>query len=439
MTDDTTHPGPRHRLRFLPDGTSSDASILLAARGLRAYGDGFVSVLLPLHLTMLGFSAAKIGVLTTATLLGSAALTLMVGNLAGRWPRRSLLIRTSALMIATGIGFAFLEGFWPLLIVAFVGTLNPSSGDVSVFLPTEQSLLPQTTPSTSRTSLFARYSLIGSLVAAFGALSAGLPDLFEHWFGTPVNRTISVMFIAYALIGVFVMWLYRHLSPRIEPAASERASRLGPSKHAVYRLAALFSVDSFASGLALQSVIALWMFLKFDLSVATAGTIFFWTGLFSAASQLVAPVLARRIGLVNTMVFTHLPANVFLMLTPFMPTLPLAIACLMARSALSQMDVPARTSYVMAVVTPPERAAAASITTVPKSLATALSPLLAGSLLGVTAFGWPLLIAGMLKSGYDITLFALFRHVRPPEEQVVAVVPAPLPATPPSPGRGEAG
>jgi predicted MFS family arabinose efflux permease len=232
------------------------------------------------------------------------------------------------------------------------------------------------------------------------------------------------------------MWLYRHLSPRIEPDAAQRASRLGPSKKAVYQLAALFSVDSFASGLALQSVIALWLFLKFDLSVATAGTIFFWTGLCSAASQLAAPVLARRIGLVNTMVFTHLPANVFLMLTPFMPTLPLAIACLLARSALSQMDVPARTSYVMAVVTPPERPAAASITTVPKSLATALSPLLAGSLLAVTAFGWPLLIAGVLKSGYDITLFTLFRHVRPPEEQATVVAQAPMPAPSPPPGPG---
>ncbi|HYI24770.1 MAG TPA: MFS transporter, partial [Thermomicrobiales bacterium] len=169
---------------------------------------------------------------------------------------------------------------------------------------------------------------------------------------------------------------------------------------------------------------------------ATAGTIFFWTGLLSASSQLVAPVLARRIGLVNTMVFTHLPANVFLMLAPFMPTLPLAIACLMIRSALSQMDVPARTSYVMAVVTPPERAAAASVTTVPKSLATALSPILAGSLLGMTAFGWPLLIAGVLKSGYDITLFALFRHVRPPEEVPVASAPTAVPGPPPLPGQG---
>jgi len=435
-TPATTHRGTAHRLRFLPQGTSSDAAILLAARGLRAYGDGFISVLLPLHLTMLGFSAVDIGILTTATLLGSAALTLLVGNLAGRWPRRGLLIRASALMIATGLGFAFLDGFWPLLIVAFIGTLNPSSGDVSIFLPTEQSLLPQTTPAASRTSLFARYSLIGSLVAAVGALSAGLPDLFEHWWDIPIDRTISGMFIAYAVLGVVAMWFYRHLSPRIEPGAAERSSRLGPSKRAVYRLAALFSIDSFASGLALQSVIALWLFLKFDLSVATAGTIFFWTGLLSASSQLVAPVLARRIGLVNTMVFTHLPANVFLMLAPFMPTLPLAIACLMIRSALSQMDVPARTSYVMAVVTPPERAAAASVTTVPKSLATALSPILAGSLLGMTAFGWPLLIAGVLKSGYDITLFALFRHVRPPEEVPVASAPTAVPGPPPLPGQG---
>jgi MFS family permease len=405
------------RFRFLPPGTSNDAAVLLAARGVRAFGDGFVSVLLPLHLTLLGFSAVRIGVLTTATLLGSAALTLLVGNLAGRWTRADLLLRACALMIATGVGFALLEGFWPLVVVAFVGTLNPSSGDVSVFLPTEQALLPQTTSTTSRTSLFARYSLIGSLAGAFGALAAGVPTLLERWLDVPLGRAVSGMFLLYALLGLVAMWLYRRLSPRIEPDAAHRSSRLGPSKRAVYRLAALFSVDSFASGLALQSVLALWLFLRFDLSVATAGAIFFWTGLLSAASQLVAPVLARRIGLVNTMVFTHLPANVFLMLAPFMPTLPLAIACLLARSALAQMDVPARTSYVMAVVTPPERPAAASITAVPKSLATALSPLLAGSLLAVTAFGWPLLLAGALKVGYDLTLYRLFRDVRPPEER----------------------
>jgi MFS family permease len=439
---------PAPRRTFLPAGTSPDAAIILAARGIRAFGDGFISVLLPLYLTTLGFSAVRIGVLTTATLLGSAVLTLLVGNLTGRWQRADLLIRASILMVATGVGFAAFNSFWPMLVVAFVGTLNPSSGDVSVFLPTEQSLLPQTTASTSRTALFARYSLIGSLVGAFGALAAGVPDLVEHWFGLPFETALRAMFLFYAVLGLCTLALYHRLSPRIEPPPSHQASKLGPSKRTVYGLAALFSLDSFASGFALQSVLALWLFLKFDLSVATAGTIFFWAGLCAAFSQLFAPVLAARIGLINTMVFTHLPANVFLIATPFMPTLPLAIACLLLRSLLSQMDVPARTSYVMAVVTPPERPAAASITAVPKSLATAISPLIAGSLLSTTIFGWPLIIAGSLKVIYDLTLFTLFRHRHPPEEAVVphdrplgAPTDGPTgPATPPPPpGRGAAG
>jgi MFS family permease len=433
------------RLHFLPRGTSSDAALLLAARGVRAFGDGFVSVLLPLHLTTLGFSAVRIGVLTTATLLGSAALTLLVGQFAGRWKRADLLIRASAIMIATGLGFALLDGFWPLMLVAFVGTLNPSSGDVSIFLPTEQSLLPQTAPDASRTALFARYTLIGSLVGAFGALSAGLPEAFERWFGISFDRAMDSMFLVYAGLGVATMLLYYRLSPRIEPPEAHRSSRLGPSKGAVYRLAALFSVDSFASGFTLQSVLALWLFLKFDLSVSTAGTIFFWSGLLSAFSQLFAPILAKRIGLINTMVFTHLPANVFLILTPFMPNLDLAIACLLIRSALAQMDVPARTSYVMAVVTPAERPAAASITAVPKSLATAISPLIAGSLLSTTAFGWPLIISGSLKISYDLILLKLFRNERPPEEQLVFeerdsnAVAAPQGAAPAPPLQGRRG
>ncbi len=421
------------RFTFLPQGTSGDAAIILASRGVRAFADGFVSILFPLYLTTLGYSAVMIGVLTTATLLGSAALTLLVGNLAGRWKRADLLIRASAIMIATGIGFTFLDDFWPLLIVAFVGTLNPSAGDVSMFLPIEQSLLPQTTPSSSRTSLFARYSLIGSLIGAFGALAAGLPDLLERWFGIEFVTALRSMFLLYAALGVLIMLLYHQLSPRIEPTEAEKSSRLGPSKPAVYRLAALFSVDSLASGFTMQSVLALWLFLRFDMSVTTAGTIFFWAGLCSAFSQLFAPVLARKIGLVNTMVFTHLPANVFLILTPFMPTLPLAIACLLIRACLAQMDVPARTSYVMAVVTPPERPAAASITAVPKSLASAISPLIAGSLLNTTVFGWPLIISGSLKVCYDLTLFAMFRNQHPPEEQILASSPQPPPTAMGSP------
>jgi MFS family permease len=405
------------RVQFLPEGTTHDAALLIAARGLRAFGDGFVSILLPVHLASLGFSATRIGVVSTATLLGSAALTLLVGHIAHRWTKADLLLRTAALMIATGVGFFLLDGFWPLLIVAFVGTINPSTGDVSIFLPTEQALLPQTSAESNRTALFARYSLTGSLVAATGSLSAGLPTVLERGFGVDNGLSVSLMFLLYAAIGIAIAMLYRRLSPGLEPPPKGDEPALRESKRAVYRLAGLFALDSFASGFTLQSIIALWLFLRFDLSVATAGTIFFWAGLLTAFSQLLAPRVAARIGLVNTMVFSHLPANVFLLLTPLMPTLPLAIACLLARSALAQMDVPARTSYVMAVVTPRERPAAASITNVPRSLATAVGPTLAGGLLHATTFGWPLVIAGSLKVSYDLILLKLFHDVKPPEER----------------------
>jgi MFS family permease len=391
--------------------------VLVRARGVRAFWDGFVSVLLPVYLTTLGYNAVQIGAVATATLLGSAALTLGAGLIAVRLRRRPLLLRVALLMIATGLGFAFVRDFWPLLVVAFVGTLNPSAGDVSVFLSTEQSLLPQTVPPEERTALFARYSLIGSLVAALGSLCAALPGFLADQTPIALVDALSGMFLVYALIGVVVLLLYRGLSPAIEPAGERPSSPLGPSRKMVYTLAALFSIDSFAGGFAVQAILALWLLNRFGLSVAATGTIFFWTGLLAAGSQLLAPRLARRIGLVNTMVFTHLPANGLLMLVPFMPNLPLALACLFARSALSQMDVPARTSYVMAVVSPAERPAAASVTNVPRSLATALAPLPAGYLLSISPFGWPLLICGALKAIYDLLLLAMFRTTRPPEER----------------------
>lgn len=403
--------------RLLPNQTSPDAAVLLQARAMRAFGDGFVSVLLPLHLTTQGFTVFQVGAIATATLVGSAALTMSVGLVAYRTRRRVLLVRASILMAVTGLGFTLLHDFWPLLVVAFIGTLNPSSGDVSVFLPTEQALLPQTVSSRERTALFARYSLIGSLVAALGALCAGLPEFAVRQTGVSLDQALDGMFLLYALLGLAALWLYRGLSPAIEPDEETATTPLGPSKPVVYRLAALFSLDSFGGGFVVQSLLALWLFQRFDLSVATTGIIFFWTGLLSAFSALVAVRIARRIGLLNTAVFTHLPANLFLVLTPFMPNLELALTCLLLRSALSSMDVPVRNSYVMAVVRPEERPAAASVTSVPRSLAAALSPLLSGYLLGLSTFGWPLVIGGVLKSLYDVGLLVMFRAVRPPEEQ----------------------
>lgn len=410
-------PTTSRRWRFLPSEATHDARVLISARAIRAFGDGFISVLLPLYLTTLGFSSLRIGAIATSTLVGSAALTLLVGLIAYRMKRRRLLLWAALLMIATGMGFAAVHGFWPLLVVAFVGTLNPSSGDVSVFLPLEQSLLPQTVTARARTGLFARYGLVASLVGACGALSAGLPAFVARNSGLSPQTTLQGMFLLYALFALIAFFLYRTLSPAIEPGEKTPDAPLRESRKIVYTLAALFSLDSFGGGFVVQSLVALWLFERFHLSVATAGTIFFWTGVLSAFSFPVAAWLAGRIGLVNTMVFTHLPSNLFLILTPFMPTLPLAVALLLARSALSQMDVPTRNSYVMAVVTPAERPATASVTSVPRSLATAASPLLAGYLFSISPFGWPLVIGGALKGIYDVLLLAMFKAVRPPEEE----------------------
>ena len=396
--------------------SSANLRRLLSARGLRAFGDGFVSLLLPLYLITLGLTPFEVGVITTGTLLGSGLLTLLVGMHAWRLRFRTLLLLASALMAATGLGFAVFTDFWPLLIIAVVGTLNPSSGDVSVFLPLEQAVLTRLATDRQRTAVFARYSLVGALVGATGALFAGSSEWLTGAMHVGAKAAMQSLFLLYGLLGVASGFIYRKWPVALEAETAARAAPQRESRRIVYTLAALFSLDAFGGGFIVQSMLALWLFQKFDLSIAVAGTIFFWTGVFSALSYLVAVRIANRIGLVNTMVFTHLPSSVLLILVPFVPDLTWVIVLLLVRSALSQMDVPTRSSYVMAVVSPGERAAAASITSVPRSLASAISPLIAGYLLGVSTFGWSLVIAGGVKIVYDILLLVTFRTVRPPEE-----------------------
>jgi MFS family permease len=390
--------------------------VLLETRALRALGDGIVSVVLAAYLLAIGLSDIRIGIVVTLTLLGSAALTLTVGLRAHAYPRRRLLRLVSLLMIATGIGFAAFTSFWPLALVGLIGTLNPSGGDVSVFLPTEQALLPATIADEQRTALFARYSLIGTLAAAVGAGLAGLPEWLARLAHIEATTALRFTFLGYASLGLVVLTRYRHLTPAVERSGAPVARALGPSKRTVYRLAALFSLDAFGGGFVITALVVLWLQRRFGLSLAVSGAVFFWAGLLSAFSALVAVRIARKIGLVRTMVFTHLPANGLLVLTAFMPNATLAVACLLGRAALSQMDVPARTSYVMAVVTPDERPAAASITNVPRSLASALPPIAAGWMLSQSTFGWPLIIGGTLKATYDLLLLNQFRDLRPPEE-----------------------
>ncbi|MFZ6005673.1 MAG: MFS transporter [Actinomycetota bacterium] len=396
--------------------SSPDARRIVRARGLRALIDGLVAVILPGYLLATGLDTVQVGAVITATLLGSSAVTLGIGLRGGAVPRRLLLQVIAVAMVVTGIAFASLEGFVVLLVVAALGTINPSSGDVSGFLPVEQALLPDTVPSTNRTSVFARYSLIASLAGAFGALAAGLPEVVARRTDLSVHDAQRGVFLLYAVIGGVLLLQYRHLSVGASHPIDQPPSRLGPSRSLVYRLAGIFSVDALGGGFAVQSILVLWLSLRFDLSTVTSGAVFFWSGVLSASSALLAPRLAKRIGLIRTMVFTHLPANLLLMAAALMPDAGLAVACLLARSLLSQMDVPARTSYVMAVVRPEERAAAASVTNVPRSLAAALPPLAAGWMLDHSTFGWPLLIAGALKAGYDLALLALFRDIRPEEE-----------------------
>jgi predicted MFS family arabinose efflux permease len=311
--------------------------------------------------------------------------------------------------------FSQTHAFWPLVVVGFVGTLNPSGGDVSPFLPLEQSLLAHAGQPSQRTQLFARYSLAGSLAMALGALAVGLLVPLRAFTDLPQLTLVEGAFGLYGLLGLAAAVIYRHLP---EQASEGEAARtpLGPSKRNVYGLAAIFCIDAFGGGFLVQSLFALWLFHRFGLSLPAAGAFFFWTGTLAALSQLAAAPLARRIGLIRTMAFTHIPASLCVIAAAFAPNVTTAFVLLFVRALLSSMDVPARTSYVMAIVTPAERAAAAGVTNVPRSLAAAFSPALAGFLFALTPFAWPLVIGGSLKIAYDLLLLWRFQKVRPPEE-----------------------
>ena len=397
---------------LLPVGVSPEARLLLIGRALRAFTDGYVAILLPVYLLALGLGKWEVGLISTATLLGSALMTLAVGQWGHRFPQRRLLLAAAWLMTVTGLLLAGFGDFWSLLIVAFVGTMNSSSGDVSVFLPLEHARLAETAHGETRTFLFARYTFIGAFCAAVGALATGIPDLLVHNGFTQIDA-IRAMFVAYGLTGVAIFFLYRTLPNHQVHEQAAPPTPLGPSRAIVVKLAALFSVDAFAGGLLVNTLLALWLFERFDLSLAAAGNFFFWAGLLSAGSQLAAPWVARRIGLINTMVFTHIPSSICLIGAAFAESLPLALALLFMRSALSQMDVPTRSAVVMAVVTPAERAAAASFTAVPRSLAAAASPAIGGALFAAGWLAAPLVACGTLKILYDIAIWRAFRKVKP--------------------------
>jgi MFS family permease len=397
----------------------SDTRKLLLTRAIRGLADGVVSVALATYLTGLGFSAIEVGAIVTGTLLGSAAVTLGVGLLGYRLSRRRILLGSAALMLLTGLGFAGVTTFWPMMVVAVVGTLNPSSGDVSLFLPTEQAALAHAVAGPARTMTFAWYNLAGSLAGAVGALASGVPALAASRWGVSLLDAQRWVFVFYALCAIVAAFVYAGLSPGLEVHPDRQPKQpLAQSRAIVLRLAALFSVDSFGGGFVVQSLLVLWLYRRFQLDERTTAAVFFVAGTLSAFSQVLSARVAARIGLIRTMVYTHLPSNLFLILAALMPTARLSIGFLLLRTAVSQMDVPARQAFVMAVVPPEERAAAASVTNVPRSLAAGLAPLITGLLLEKTTFGWPLVIGGMLKAIYDLALLAQFRAVRPREEGV---------------------
>ena len=386
---------------------------IFLARALRDFGDGFVAILLPVYLTALGLSAFDVGLVATLALFGSALLTLGAGLLAARHDVRALLLAASVLMIASGLAYAAANDYAVLLIVAFVGTINPSGGSTSVFVPLEHTVLSGAVEPARRTWAFARYSLIGALAGAVGALAAATPEWLAP-LGIGTVAALKIMFGFYAFLGLLGALAYQRIPPTKK---NQPSAPLGPSRGIVYKLAALFSIDAFAGGFVVQSLLALWLFERFDLSLAAAGAFFFCSGVLAAFSFPVAAWIGGRIGLVNTMVFTHIPSSLCLIGAAFAPSLEWALVLLLVRAALSQMDVPTRSSYVMAVVTEAERPAAASVTAVPRSLASAASPALAGALFAAGLQAWPLLLCGGLKIVYDLMLLAAFRGIKPPEER----------------------
>ena len=395
--------------------TRINIALLNIARGVRGLGDGLASIILPAYLSAIGFSSGQIGVIVSASLLGTALLTLSVGFIAPRHDLRNFLLGGAALMACTGIAFPSVDLFAIIAIVAFVGTINPSTGDLGVLVPLEHAMLAQAVPDHERTRTFARYSLIGALAMATGSLAAALPD-FMSAAGIGKVNAFKIMFYVYGVLGLLCAALYWRL-PHARMGETRSSAPLGPSRRVVYKLAALFSLDAFAGGFVVQSLLALWLFIRFDMSLSAASVFFFWTSTLSAFSYPVAAWLSKRFGLVNTMVLTHIPSSIFLIAAALSPNLILALTLLLVRAGLSQMDVPTRTSYVMAVVTPGERTAAASITAVPRSLASSISPALAGILLATPFSGLPLMVCGVLKIAYDLALLFSFRHVKPPEEK----------------------
>jgi MFS family permease len=408
---------------------TADGRRLFLTRAVRLFAYGLLSVVLALYLAALGFGDAEIGVLLTLTLAGDAVVSVWLTTHADRFGRRKTLLIGASLMLVAGVVFAATGNALVMTLAAVVGVISPSGGEVGPFQAVEQAALPETAPGRYRTNVFAWYNLVGSFASALGALVGGLAAQSLQAAGRGPIESYRAVVVGYAVCGLLLALLFRTLSDRVEvqrapPGApvGPSASRLGlhRSRSVVLRFAGLSMVDSFAGALVVQTLIAYWFHLRFGVAPAGLGAIFFGTNLLAGLSALAAARVAARIGLLETMVFTHLPSNALLMLVPLMPTLPLAVAVLLARSSVSQMDVPTRQSYLVAVVDPDERSAASGVTAMARTAGGAAAPVLSGLMLASAASGAPFLIAGGLKIAYDLAMLRSFRAVRPPEERARA-------------------
>jgi MFS family permease len=406
-----------------------DSRILFATRTARLFGYGFLSVVLVLYLTQLGLNEGQVGLLLTLTLVGDTVISLWITTHADRIGRKRMLIAGAGLMILAGILFVATSNYLLLVLAATIGVISPSGNEVGPFLSIEQASLSHLLPDNRRTGIFAWYNLVGSFATALGALCGGGLSQLLRSSGMPALEAYRFVVLGYALIGLLLAVLFLRLSPAVEsltrtqPAAPSPAERstflgLGRSRGIVLRLAALFSLDAFAGGFVILSLVAYWFHIRFGAEPAVLGAIFFGANILAGISALSAAWVARHIGLIRTMVFTHLPSNVLLMLVPLMPNLPLAITVFLLRFSISQMDVPTRQSYTMAVVEPDERSAASGVTGVARTVGASLAPIFTGILFSNPALlSFPFLISGSLKIIYDLILYRSFQAHRPPEER----------------------
>jgi MFS family permease len=402
---------------------TSDGRLLFTARLVRLFAYGFLSVILALYLEQVGLTTTEIGALFTFTLIGDAGISLWITTSADRIGRKRMLLVGAGLMLLAGSVFALTGNFILLIVAAVIGVLSPSGNEIGPFLSIEQAALSQIVPDDQRTRVFAWYSLVGSFATALGALASGALAQALHAARLTPLESYRAIVVGYALFGVILVFLFSRLSPAVEVRATERTAlaRMGlhRSRGVVLKLSALFAVDAFAGGFIVQSLVAYWFHIRFGVEPAMLGSIFFGANIFAGFSALLAARVAARIGLINTMVFTHIPSNVLLMFVPLMPNLPLAVLVLLARFSISQMDVPTRQSYTMAVVDPGERSAASGVTTIARSIGAAISPSLAGALLNASLISVPFFLSGGIKIIYDLAIWSSFRAIKPPEEQAV--------------------